>query len=102
MGIHSYINSEQFVLDFMPIRIGEDTIEWSQIRGRSGKKIMWMNGHLMNVSSAKRVRGTIDEFSAYVYKGLHRVFKDDPEVKFCQGMVRSFVSDMHFTKVTKG
>lgn len=102
MGIQSYINSEQFVLDFMPIKIGEDTIEWSQIRGRTGKKIMWMNGRLMNVSSAKRVRGTIEEFSAYVYKGLHRTFKDDPEVKFCQGMVRSFMTDLYFTKAYKG
>lgn len=102
MGIQSYINSEQFVLDFMPIKIGEDTIEWSQIRGRTVKKIMWMNGHLMNVSSAKRVRGTIDDFSTYVYKGLHSIFKNDPEVKFCQDMVRSFVSDLHFTKVYKG
>jgi hypothetical protein len=102
MGIQSYINSEQFVLDFMPIRIGEDTIEWSQIRGRTGKKIIWMNGHLMNVSSAKRVRGTIDEFSAYVYKGLHRTFKNDPDVRFCDDMVRSWVSDLHFTKVSKG
>lgn len=102
MGIHSYINSEQFVLDFMPIKIGEDTIEWSQIRGRTGKKIIWMNGRLMNVSSAKRVRGTIEEFSAYVYKGLHRTFKDDPEVRFCHDMVRSFMSDLYFTKAYKG
>lgn len=102
MGIHSYINSEQFVLDFMPVKIGDDTIEWSVIRGRTGRKLSWMNGRLMNVSSAKRVRGTIDEFSAYVYKGLHRVFKDDPEVRFCQDMVRSFVSDLHFTKSYKG
>lgn len=102
MGIHSYINSEQFVLDFMPVRIGEDTIEWSQIRGRSGKNLMWLNGHLLNVSSAKRVRGTIDEFSAYVYKGLRRTFKNDPEVRLCQDMVRSWVSDMYFTKIDKG
>ena len=28
MGMHSYINSEQFMLDFMPVRTGDYTIEW--------------------------------------------------------------------------
>lgn len=102
MGMHSYINSEQFMLDFMPVRTGDYTIEWNIIRGRTGRKLTWLNGHLMNVSSAKRVMGTFDEFIAYVSKKLQRVFKNDPDASICQDMVMSFVSDLHFTKVSKG
>lgn len=102
MGMHSYINSEQFILDFMPVRTGDYTIEWNIIRGRTGRELTWLNGHLMNVSSAKRVRGTFDEFIAYVSKKIQRSFKDDPDVRFCRDMVMSFVSDLHFTKAAKG
>lgn len=102
MGLHSYINSEQFMLDFMPVRTGDNTIEWSVIRGRTGKKLIWLNGYLMNVSSAKRVSGTFDEFIEYVSKKLQRVFKNDPDASICKDMVNSFVSDMHLTKIYKG
>lgn len=101
MGMHSYINSEQFMLDFMPVRTGDYTIEWNIIRGRTGRELTWLNGHLMNVSSAKRVGGTFDEFISYVSKKLQRAFKHDPDAKFCHDMVMSFVSDLHFTKVLK-
>ena len=102
MGIHSYVNSDHFMLDFMPIRTGDYTIEWSVIRRRGRKNLTWMNGHLMNVSSAKRVRGTFNEFVEYVSKKIQRAFKDDPEVRFCRETVMSFISDLHFTKAAKG
>ena len=55
----------------------------------------------MNVSSAKRVIGTFDEFISYVSKKLQMAFKNDPDAKFCHDMLMSFVSDLHFTKVLK-
>lgn len=94
----SYIHSAEFQLDFMPFKIDDDTVEWSVIRGRTGKKLEWINGYLHNVSSQKRVRGTVDEFASFITKKLKKTFENDYEYPYCEGMVRSMVDGMNIMK----
>ena len=94
----SYIHSAEFQLDFMPFKIDDDTVEWSVIRGRTGKKLEWLNGHLHNVSSQKRVRGTVNEFASFINKKLKKNFGKDYEYPYCESMVMSMVYDMNIMK----
>lgn len=98
----SYMHSAEFQLDFMPFKIDDDTVEWSVIRGRTGKKLTWINGYLHNVSSQKRVRGTVDEFASFIAKKLKKTFEKDHEYPYCEGMVRSMVDGMNIMKPWKG
>lgn len=98
-NVRRYINSRDFKLDFVIVRTGEDTVEWTAIRGKTGKETIWINGSLWNVSSAVRKHGTIDEFAKYVEKKLRKNFKTDPEFDCCEEEVRSCVRRMFTTKM---
>lgn len=96
----SYLNSRDFIVDFMVVRTGEDSVEWTSFRGKSGKRLEWMNGTLRNVSSAVRKRGTMDEFAEYIELKLQKNFKADPEFRYCREEVCSTVNCMPITKMS--
>ena len=98
-SVSSYIKSREFKLDFVIVRTGEDTVEWTAIRGKTGQETIGINGSLGNVSSAVRKRGTIDEFAKYVERKLRRTYKTDPEFSCCEEEVRSCVRCMFTTKM---
>ena len=85
--------------DYMPIRKSEDIFVWSEIKGKPGKNMMWLNGHLMNVGDALRVTGTLDEFAAYVAERVKPTYGKDYEYRYCADMVRSIMNDMHISRV---
>lgn len=101
LSLNSYIHSCDFMVDYMPIRKSEDIFEWSEIKEKPGKNLMWLNGHLMNVGDALRVTGTIDEFAAYVAERVKPTYGKDYEYRYCADMVRSLVEDMHISKTTR-
>jgi hypothetical protein len=94
----SYIYSRDFLVDYMVVRTGDDSVEWSSIRGRSKEPLEWLNGYLLHVSSAKRMRGTIDEFASFVEKKLRKHYRKDPEFEHCAGLVHSFIEDIFITR----
>lgn len=96
-SLNSYMHSCDFVVDYAIVRTGWDTCEWTSYRGTTGKRLIWMNGILCNVSSAKRMSGTFDEFAAFVKKALRSRFKNDYEYRYIETDVKCFLNDMPIT-----
>lgn len=90
--------SQDFKLDFVIVRTGEDTVEWTDVRCKTGKELLWINGLLMNVSGASRRHGTVDEFAKYVERKLRKKFKSDPDFSDCEEEIRDCIRCMFITK----